>query len=309
MSYSRTEPFCDWLDVTCHPENTFMKDVVMFLAYHCFPVSFSSDKSQGPSTAYSVGDGLLVLDVSKRFHRASASGGAIKELVSLGLLRDYINIIGSVGHNITRLDVAVDIDTDCPPFLRKLESTYPNDIFSFGRKSLKVTRLYSARRSDLALTGTWYAGHRTSARITARVYDKQHELFEKKGLTIPPTTRIELTFRKDHKCSLYDVLMPKSLFYTHTENKILNKPEGEYIPDWSVKGLVPWVSEAKDYTLTIERFDNRVASSPELIELAKLGAQFGDAGQAVILRHFEKTLREITKTSRVSAPEDTEEGK
>ena len=289
MTYSVSSPFCDWLDVTCHPDSTFIPDVSQFLAYHFCPVAFVKSGVTGSTTGYRVADGILVVEVSKNFHRASASGSCIREFVRLGVFRDYVNILGSVGHNVTRLDVAVDIATDAPAYLRNLESQYPDDLFSFGRKSLRVTRLYSARASDRALTGTWYVGHRSSARVTARVYDKQAEALEKRCEVLPPTTRIELTFRKDYNCSLYDVLMPESLFYSHASPKLLDAPD-KYIAPWSPKGLVPWVSTPKDHTLTLDRFDARVSHSPELLKIAELGAQFGDAGKAAVMRHFERLL-------------------
>jgi hypothetical protein len=286
MTYSRSKVFCDWLDVTCHPELSFIPVVEAFLAYHFYPVIFTADGRTG----YKIGDGVLILECKRMWHRSSCSGSSVRELEEKGIFRDYVNILGSVGHNVTRLDAAVDLGVDAPIFLRKLEHAYPDDLFSFGRKALRVSRLYSARAVDRALTGTWYAGHRSSARVTARVYDKQAEASEKRGERLPPTTRIELTFKKDYNCSLYDVLMPESLFYSHASPKILDAPEGVYIPDWASRGLVPWVSEPRDYTLTLERFDYRVSSSPELLKLAELGAQFGDGGKAIVMRHFEKLL-------------------
>lgn len=291
MTYSRSDVFCDYLDATCHPDASFLPELSKFLAYHFYPVAFTNTGRGGSQvTGYRVGTGVLTLEASKTFHRASASGSCIRVFEDAGVFRDYVNVLGSVPHNVTRLDAAVDLHTDAPPFLRRLESLYPDDYFSFGRKRLRITRLYSARSSDGALTGTWYIGHRSSARVTARVYDKQHEASEKRGDQLPPTTRIELTFRKDYNCSLYDVLMPESLFYSHASPALVSKPDGVNIVDWAPKGLVPWVSTPKDYSMTIERFDVRVSNSPELLKLAELASQFGDSGKAVILRHFERML-------------------
>lgn len=286
MTYSRSNVFCDWLDATCHPDVSFLPLAESFMSYHFYPVLFTDNGRTG----YQVGSGIVVLESKRRFHRASCSGAAVRELEKSGTFRDYVNVVGSVPHNVTRLDVAVDLYTDAPPFLRSLETSYPDDYFSFGRKALRVTRLYSARPSDRALTGTWYAGHRSSARVTARVYDKQNEAWEKRCEVLPPTTRIELTFKKDYNCSLYDVLMPESLFYTHTRSKLLDAPAGSAIPEWGAKGLVPWVSTPADYTLTLDRFDYRVSSSPEMQKLAELAAQFGDGGKAAVMRHFERML-------------------
>jgi len=287
MTLLRSDVFCDWLDVTCHPEHSFIDEVVLFLNYHLFPVLFSDGKG---CTKYRVGNGVLSLECKRGFHRASVSGGVIRELEGKGLFRDYVNVLGSVGHNVTRIDAAVDVYRDAPSVLRGLECRYPDDLFSFGRKSLRVMRVYSARDPDRALTGTWYVGHRSKARVTARVYDKQFEALEKRGEILPPTTRYELTFKKDYHCSLYDALMPESLFYTHASPKLLSAPEGKYILPWAVKGIVPWKSEPFNHELSLERFEQRVCTSPEMLKLAELASEFGSGGEAIILRHFQRCL-------------------
>jgi len=294
VNYSRSEVFCDWLDVTCHPESSFADEVINFLAYKLYPVAFSEVYNEAEGylrIGFSLGQGILVIEKKKSFHRASISGGGIRSLEARGAWRDYVNVLGCVGHKVTRIDAAVDVNRDAPAVLRGLENTYPEDLFSFGRKALRITRLYSARLSDGALTGTWYVGHRSKARVTARVYDKQCEALEKRGETLPPTTRYELTFKKDYNCSLYDALMPESLFYSHASPKLLEAPKGKYIVPWDVKGLVPWKSDVVDYTLTLERFDMRVSSSPELQKLAELASTFGEEGTAIVMRHFEQQLR------------------
>lgn len=303
MTYLRSEPFCDWLDVTCGVHDSDGRDVASgslfcpsfidavesFLNFHGFPISYK--ELDGSRIVYSVGKGTLVLDIKRRFHRASASGSVVRELESLGIFRDYVNVLGSVPHNITRLDVAVDVYVDAPVLLRELESRYPDDFFAFGRKSLRVTRLYSARESDGALTGTWYAGHRSSARVTCRVYDKQAEALDKRSQVISPLTRYELTFKKDYNCSLYDVLMPESLFYSHASPSLLPPPEDRAITPWEPRGLVPWVSERVDTQMDLERFCYRLESSPELEKLAELASGFGEQGVTLVMHRFERLLR------------------
>lgn len=287
MNYSsvrRSEPFADWLDVTCSPACSFISDLMDFLDLSGCSIEFSDKKS----VSYSVGYGILRLETKDRFHRASASGKCIDWLKAQGLFRDYVNILGSVGHKVTRLDVAVDVCVDAPLVLRELESVYPNDTMFFGRKGLRITRLYSAREGDLAQTGTWYAGHKSSARVTCRVYDKQNEILVKQGLKVLPLTRFEITFRKDYGCSLFDVLMPKSLFYSHS-TPILSPPDG-FNEDWESRGTVPWVSEPVDTTVTVSDFDRRISLSPDFQRLVELASRFGPNGKAVLMRHFERAL-------------------
>lgn len=303
----RSSVFCDWLTVTCSPikEETFIPALVGFMVTHCVPISFRDDRC----TLYRVGDGVIKLECQKAFHSSSATGAALTWLRKNELFYDYINVLGDVPHKVTRLDASVDVYLDAPLILRQLESEYPDDIFNFGRKALRVSRLYSARLSDGQLTGTWYVGHRTNARVSARVYDKQEEAFVKRGEVLPPTTRFELTFRKDFNCSLYDAIMPETLFYAHASPKLIDLPDHDVLP-WANEGSNPWLSlpqNKKDYSLTIEAFDKRVANSPDLLYLAELALQFGPAGEAVLMRHLKNILgsREGNCFSRTKLPSVT----
>lgn len=286
MTCSRSDVFCDWLDVTCSPNETFAYELELFMAVHGYPVTFY-DRKTGHKV-FRVGSGTLKLERKEKFERASASGAVVHEFRSKGIFRDYVNLVGSVPHKVTRLDAALDVYTDAPPVLRALETRYPDDRFRFGRKALKVTRLYSARESDQALTGTWYVGHRSSARVTARVYDKAQEALDKRAERLEPTTRYELTFAKDYGCSLFDVLNPRSLFYSHAAERLL--PSDGYYEPWESRGCVPWTSEPRDTMMTLQRFESRVAASPDLAELVRLSTRFGPAGKAIIMRHFEQQL-------------------
>lgn len=283
--HERSGVFCDWLDVTCSPTDSFADSLVDWLAIQGFPVSDFGDRV----SSYRVGSGTLRLEKRHNFHRASASGSVVAELRNHGLFRDYVNLLGSVGHKVTRLDVSVDAAVDAPQVLSDLCSVYAEGSFSFGRKALRTKTIFERRESDNRLTGTWYAGHRSAARVTGRVYDKQHERLQH-GIITPPITRYELTFRKDYGCSLWDVLMPHSLFYSHSSG-LLDAPLDGY-DDWFSKGLVPWESEPVDTDLTMERFTKRVRYSPDMAHLAALAARFGSTGKDVVMREFEKCLND-----------------
>jgi hypothetical protein len=276
--------FCDWLDVTCSPEVSFLSNIRAFCDRNLWPVAYQ-DKER---VMIQVGTGKLALDTKKRFHRASASGAVLSVFRAAGVLEQYLALLGAVPHRITRLDAALDLPVDGPQILRALESRYPSDNVSLTRKSLRVTRLYSARRSDGQLTGTWYVGHRSNARVTARVYDKQNEVLEKTGVESPPRTRYELTFKKDLGCTLRDCLMPASLFYQYASGTLLERPEG--IPDWVPDKDADWSSVPVDVALPYEVFCRRVELSPEIDRLAELAAQFGEVGQPVLIRAFKRAL-------------------
>ena len=279
---SHTEPFCDYLNVTCRPDNSFMDELSCFLDVVSCAVSFKDHEK----TIVSVGKGKIVLLQKTKFHSASASGSAISYLRNVGAFEDYLSVLADVPHKVTRLDVAVDVALDAPLMLRKLEKAYPDDRVSFTRKALKVTRLYSARDSDGQQSGSWYAGNYGKARLTAKVYDKQLEAFEKRGEILPPTTRIELTFAKDFGCSLRDAFMPASLFYTHSLPVL--KANRKY--DAWVSHGEGWTGTPPDTKLDWEIYKRRLDNSPEIASLVELAAKLGPTGKVLLMRDFETHL-------------------
>lgn len=286
MNCSVSEVFCDWLDVTCSPETSFLATLRQFCDVHAWPIAYADNER----VMIVVGDGKLVLDIKDRYHRASASGSVLSLLRTTGLLESYLALLGAVPHRVTRLDAAVDVGVDAPVVLRSLEARYPMDRVSLSRKASTVTRMYSARESDGRLTGTWYVGHRSSARVTARVYDKQAETLHRTGLDSPPLTRYELTFKKDLGCTLRDALMPASLFYQYASGSLLAPPAP--VPEWVPNTDADWTAVPVDIKLDYELFCRRVELSPEIERLAALAATFGPNGRPALIRAFTRGIDE-----------------
>jgi hypothetical protein len=278
--------FCDWLDVTCHPDDSFIPDVLTLLAEHDAIAKYSDEVSQ----MFQVGEGTLKLDFRARFHRASASGEVLAVFRSAGLLGRYLSILASVPHTVTRLDAARDFLTDSVPVLRELEALHPDDRVSLSRKALKINRMYSARDSDGAQTGTWYVGHRAEALFTARVYDKKQQLQDKTKFfdsLEPERVRFEFTARKGSGASLKDASEPEKLFY-HIGRPFLQKPSG--VGDWLPATDFEWTGSPIVTSLPWVAFKRRVEYSAELEHIAMLAASLGEPARAMVLRTFKKLL-------------------
>ena len=156
---------------------------------------------------------------------------------------------------------------------------------------MQIKRFYSTR-SDGQLTGTWYVGHRSRARVTARVYDKQAEALDVRGQLIEPTTRYELTFKRDIGCTLRDAHMPSSLFYEYASPTLLDRPDG--IPDWKSHGE-GWDAEPAVHPLTFERFRKRVEESPEIEALADMAEELGPGATQLLIGILEKRMNIIAQ--------------
>lgn len=297
----RSAPICDWLDVTCAPNASFVDDLTAWLLLNGVACITFKDGSN----AYTFDRGVLQISTSAKFHRASASGGFVDGLRDAGLFRDYVNLLGSVPHKVTRLDVAVDVSVDAPLVLDALESTYPDGVFHFGRKAVRTKTILEKRMSDNLSSGTWYAGHRSKARLTGRVYDKQLELMEKHGILSPPMTRFELTFRKDFGASLWDVLSPTDIFYSYAGN--LMKTDHVKHDDWSSRGTMPWNSLPVDKDMTIERFKRMLAHSAELKRYcAVASSSFGAEGEPVVLSALQDVIHDLITNSASTSEGDSE---
>ena len=291
--------FCDYLTVTCHPEQSFIELVSDWLT-PVFPIAFQGEDL----TVFRVGRGKIDVDSSARlFHRVSCSGSSLSELRSTGEYGGFLSLLGSVPHRVTRLDAAIDVLSDAPAILRALESRYPSDKVCLTRKALKVTRMYTTR-SDGHLSGTWYAGHKSRARVTARVYDKQLEAYERHGEIIPPTTRYELTFGRDHGCTLKDAFMPRSLFYEYASPALVERP-GDH-RSWSPHNTDGWDSDPVDRELTYEMFLRRVENSPELAALERMAASLGPVGVDLYLASLRRRLSHLDVGSELQQSERSE---
>jgi len=266
------QAFADWLDVTYSPIDNPRAELRLFLGglgYTCADYTTSRERWSHDDTY-----GCLFSELKEGSHaRLSASGSILDHLRSIGQFENYLSLLSLSPYRITRLDGAVDFLKDAAPILKRLASRFPRDISLGRQRSLRTQFLFSTRIDGL-LSGTMYSGHRSKARVTARVYDKSLEALEKRNLILPPTTRCELTFREGI-ATLRDALDPTSIFWSHAFN-LFTAPAG----------LVPWVEgAADDYCWSYSRpevlpavaLDKRVAFSSEIammIELAdKLGAE------------------------------------
>lgn len=285
-----SDVFCDWLDVTCNPENTFVEDVRLFFDALLFPVRYSDSEK----TIVDVGpSGTAKFETKSRYHRVGLSGGCISHLRSISEFGNLLSHLATVPHKVTRLDAARDYGIDFPQARELLDSMFPDGLVRLTRKASRVTTMLS-RRWDGELTGTWYVGHRKAGRVSARIYDKQYERLcafkldrPGVGFEIPPITRIELTFRKDHGCTLRDAYMPASLFHHYSGGLFTERPPES--PEWLPHGE-GWSASPVAPSMPLQLLQRRMELSPELDRLAELSSAYGETGRALLLRVFQQKV-------------------
>lgn len=283
-------PTLDWLDVTYSPDDNPSELLNAFIASHPLCSEDGLPPSQSRHRFVDL-DTLTFdygcLDISTKFkaYRVSASGSFLAALRSRGLFNEYLTILASSPYRVTRLDAALDRQVDASVVLAKLDLAYPREV-SLSRLRPLRTAMITTRREDGLRTGTWYAGHRSRARVTARVYDKTNEILERSGVHIGHHfTRYELTFREG-TANLNDAYSPSGIFWAHV-GALLPVPAD--VPAWNVSDVPAWVSERSE-VLPYEALLRRVSNSSELDALLLLADRMGPEGRNTLMHMLAKKL-------------------
>jgi len=287
MTYSPSDVFVDYLTVTNRPDNSCSQDVTNYLLSR--GAFFDSDYN-GKVSIYldpiKNRSALVQIRENSSFVGISATGSALHHLREHGFFLEYLDILASVPHNVTRLDAALDSQTDAPPVLNKILSAYPTGEVNITRKSVKIKRLFSTREDGLE-SGTIYFGDRGKSIVTARIYDKQLERLEKAGVLIPPTVRYELQFARGFSTSLKDASNPYLLFWNHAHSFNLDIPKN--LPPWVPGGeYVRYEKVSKPELLPYQKLSRRVERSMELQSLFIMAQELGVNGTQTLLSLIRK---------------------
>ena len=282
--------FCDWLDTTYATDSPVIEDITSFVTENGAHCSHGDEKRRTYRFDSDLYKGSLVLENSSRFSRVSVSGSVLTHLRSLGLYLEFIGKLSTEAHNVSRMDLARDEHSDGADMIKKMRRKYskPGVTCALGRKSLPVSYVTSVR-ADGRETGTFYAGNRTRARVTGRVYDKQAQMLAVHGEKIKPTVRTEITVRGENgrsSASLYDAIHPEKLFWHVASPVLLKAPKG--MPNWVSGWGGSWDYVVPEKLLPAESLARMVEYMPALDDLiAQADRINGDGGRKYLLRLLE----------------------
>lgn len=277
---------CDFLDVTFAPDDCPYPELNLLL----LGAGSEPSREQGGAKCYlppSGARGMVKVIHSARFAKVSISGGACAVLRDLRLFEQVLWLLYSSPHKVTRLDAALDLPLDAADVIGALCARYPDGRVNLGRKALPVSRLVSTR-DDGRESGTYYVGHRTAARFTARVYDKTLEALAKRGEVLPTTTRFEVTARKDSGATLRDAGLPAALFWHVAAPALLKRPEG--IPVWQPNTDAAWAAPTRVFD-PAETLRRRIEGSAELDALLAVADAMGGSGRSYLLHLLSKRVQ------------------
>lgn len=282
---NKTAVFADWLSVTCSPELSFItgspdsgSDPLAYVLD-----SFGGtihDFSRPGNLIYFVGKGTVKMQESKRFHSVSFSGAALSRIRELGKLDYLLSSLAAVPHSITRLDAALDTSQDGADVFSHYQDLYSRaDRYpKLSRKTVMPSYISSRRASDGRSTGTINIGGIKNTKVSARIYDKQAEVLSKQSIHIPPTTRYELTVRKDMNPSLRDVSDPTAIFWHYMGNTVLKSPTNT--PKWS-KGWGGAWNMVCEKPLVYQVVKAKIQSNPELLRIFELASTMSVDGREI----------------------------
>lgn len=269
----------DALDVTFSPGDFPYPELnALFLATGFKPISTPAGGT--PLYRTPCGRGTVKIDQRARFSRVSCSGAACHHLRHSEAWLDYLSILSSSPHCVTRLDAALDLAIDGADLVDSMRKLHRDGSVSLGRKAIKTSVILSVR-DDGRESGTWYAGYGSSAKATAKVYDKALQMLQRFGEVIPPRGRVEVTAWKGYGATLRDAAMPAAIFWHIASPALLQAPEG--IPMWQPDTDGGWQAERRDI-VPAQVLRNRVENSGELTALLELASTF--QGGLEYLRHL-----------------------
>lgn len=274
---SELRTFCDYLDVTFAPDDCPYPDLNRFLLGNDFRVT----RDAGGRVLYVPfsGPGALSVEHRSRYARVSASGGVCAYLRRNGIWDEYLHILATSPHKVTRVDASADLALDGADAIAMYQARFPDGSAVLTRKSLKIDYI-TAVRPDGRYTGTMSVGYGSAARFTAKVYDKAWEALCKRSEALPPTTRVEVTACKDAGATLRDASEPAALFWHIAAPALLNRPEG--VPMWEPNSDYHPQTKPREFN-TAETLRRRIERSAELDALSLLADDLGSEGRRYLL--------------------------
>lgn len=223
------EVFCDWLDLTFDPSedlqwlNPLIASIGgVGLDESCFKLS---------------NGGTIKHQKNRRWQRLSLSGRALSAFRGFACFDELLSCIARQPYKITRLDAALDLSQDGSVVVSDLWFRYRASGVYLNALNAVNAGLVLGKRFDGADTGTFYAGDRRKNKIMARVYDKQHEIYERTKALVSPRTRYEVTVKTDQP-TLRDVSQPAALFWHYASPSLLQAPDN--VPAWSPGNPYVW---------------------------------------------------------------------
>jgi len=273
---------CDYLTVTMTPESEYE------IRPELDKILLAAGASAVTADLFRVGaSGIFRRSERRAFVSLVASGQALQSLRAETLYDDYLSVLGSVPHRVSKMDIALDVERNAPRALTALYKKGKKGRLSLTRKSItpeKISRFLKPTPwgDD---SGTVYIGSRTSE-AHCKVYDKRLELHDNHGIeTGTELLRYELSITHRLGASLRAAHSPSALFW-HFMGDILPAPANA--PVYSPGEDGGFTLAKKTELAPGEILSRKISGSPEIGLLLKLAEDCGANGLDFMLSQIRK---------------------
>jgi len=302
--------FCDYLTVTCNPDQSFASEVEALL----LEVGLSRSRTQPGMLGLWDSEkkrwyGKAFLTQPHGVDRLAVGGAILGHLRRTNSLGYLLQTLLSVPYNVTRVDVALDrslpdSDTLYGELQRILKLARGKGVH-LSRKAVprgQVIQHFAEREWDSVLSGTVQLGRRGS-RYSATVYDKvkeQHDRFGRSPPVIGELLRYEV---RTTEASLRDVLDPDPLFFHLASPDLLPSPSD--VPAWEKRPMEPLNLPPRNVT-TYALVKRLLLDSPDVERAFEILAESGDVALTKMMRRqmqerFDSLLNQISPSLRKQA--------
>ena len=293
FSGKSNEVFCDALSVTYSPADSPILDIQKFiLDVGGWPQNpFKCSYQYGaPSTSKTQGDMWFRMLERAKFTKIEIKAKGISFLRAHGYWEEYLSLLGSSPHTVTRLDAAHDFPLDYSDVSEVFLSHFPSWRVPLSRKGYAMEKRYETMRPDNKLTSTIYVGDRGRTKYYLRLYDKMFEMWsrdkDKSKELGAPLTRLELECAKEVNCSLKDAYDPAPLFY-HVLKELLFKDVQGSVREWIPGGEFTWKMPAIEKLHPAVRLKSLVDGSQDVKNILHLSSQVSKEGFRKVLANKE----------------------
>lgn len=270
------------------------------------PVCLSLDGSQTDPLGVRLGKfGLLrIMDQHRNgITVASCSGMMLAALRAADLLAEYVHAVASVTtYNVTHLDLAHDEAGDQPAILAHRYGLLRIAGVKLSRKTVQPERIKClfSRGPDGRDTGSIMVQHRATSRVSAIIYDRQHDAREKGKPDPGPLVRTEMRLGVPGM-TLRDCLDPAPLFYHYASPGLLPRPPD--VPAWTPFSEGGFTVPRANHDVQA-RLRRQVDHSTDLERIFRLADQLPGEGLDVALRLIRNRYQTYRRTLEFAAHGD-----
>lgn len=215
-------PFCDYLNLTSPLVN---QDSILTAIRPYLDMLGMSEKFEGLFFEPLRG-GTFKTSTRGKVCIFSASGAFLDALRGHDLFNQFLAEFFAFEHRISMMHVTCDYGVDAPPVIDAVYALAKSGTLHLTRKAISgrhVSRVISPGH-DGRDTGTVYLGSKKNSDVWAKVYDKGHEAYSKRGEILGQVVRVEIAVQSDVNATLRDASLPSDIFYHFASRSLVQAP-------------------------------------------------------------------------------------